>query len=308
MSQESENFEYNPGTVPNNRNRGTRLQNQVARISITFNQADNQIWLPNEFEAYHLVIRDRLIETFGVGCKFVFQLEKASTTGRLHYQCHLKFTHDKQRPLTVAEKIRAYMPGAHVTPDSKNGSTNAEFYCMKNDTRLDGPWGDDSFIIPDFTEFDAPLTGWLAQARDLMIGPIDPRHIIWIWEENGCSGKSHLATYLELKHKCIGLGLSRALDNFYAVSELPAIGYIFDIPRTLPQAFDWAEVYMSLEKIKDRNFLSTKYKPKKVLLPRIPHVLVLSNIPPKKEALSLDRWKVYKVTQNGQELTPDYTF
>lgn len=41
--------------------------------------------------------------------------------------------------------------------------------------------------------------------------------------------------------------------------------------------------------------LSTKYKPKKVLLPVIPHLVVFANVPPKREALSLDRWAIFKV-------------
>jgi hypothetical protein len=190
-------------------------------------------------------------------------------------------------------------PGIHLSPDSNRGSTQAEFYCLKrDDTYIAGPWADREYIVPDYSDILEP-TGWQLHARDILIGPPEPRFVHWIWESTGCTGKSMFTNYMELNHSVCGLGLGTARDNFYAVAELPPKrAYIFDVPRTLPKYFDWGDVYMSLEKLKDRNFLSTKYKSKKVFLPVIPHVMVFSNYPPKKECLSLDRWKIWKILGN----------
>jgi len=276
--------------------------NPVYHISWTWNKPTNATFQDGEFEAFHMVIKERL-EAQCKTDKFVFQLERGEQ-GRLHYQGYIKLA-VKERPLAWAKKVRGFMPGIHVSATSRDGSTNAEFYVMKEDTRVSGPYADKNHIIPDFSEYKTPLTGWLVEAEKMLLQPPNSRKIIWIWEEEGCTGKSHFATYMEVNHSAIGLGLGTANDNFYAVSELAARSYIFDIPRTLPKRFDWSEVYMSLEKIKDRNFLSTKYKPKKVLLPVVPHVMVLANYPPKRAALSKDRWEVWKCTSNG--LVPDNT-
>ena len=260
--------------------------------------------MESEFQQQHVDII-ALFEHKIPGAKFVFQLERGHENNKLHYQGHIKLK-TKERVLALAEKLRGTLIGIHLSPDSNIGSTDAEFYATKRDrTYVAGPWADKDRIMPDFSDLLEP-TRWSATVRDILLGPSHPRHIYWIWETEGCTGKSNFATYMEINHKVIGLGLGTATDNFYAVSELPARGYIFDIPRTLPKRFDWAEIYMSLEKIKDRNFLSTKYKPKKVILPVIPHLIVFSNYPPARAALSIDRWKVYRIVD--QELIEDTTF
>lgn len=273
---------------------GTMNINAVYRISWTWNRPDNI--LECDFAQHHVHILELLTKMFP-DCHLIFQLERGLTTARLHYQGHIKLK-VKERPATFASKCKEFMPGSlHCSPSSRAGSTQAEFYCMKKDlTTVDGPWHDSAYIIPDFSNIKEPA-GWMIPIKNILLGPMEDRTIYWIWEEEGCTGKSHFATYMEVHHKIIGLGLATAVDNFYAVSELPARGYIFDVPRTLPRRFDWAEVYMSIEKIKDRNFLSTKYKPKKVLLPVVPHVVVFSNYPPSWRALSLDRWTVFKICQ-----------
>mgnify|MGYP000490907857 CR=1 FL=1 len=228
--------------------------------------------------------------------KFIFQLERGEKTNRLHYQGQVKLD-TKMRLQQFKAAVAHLIPNAHLTPTSTDGSTNAEFYAMKAETKVEGPWADKDYIFPDYSDI-APPSGWQITARDLLLAPPLKRFIYWIWEDTGCTGKSDFTTWMELNHSCMGLGLSLAPDNFYAVSEFPRRCYIFDIPRTLPKRFDWAEVYMSLEKIKDRNFLSTKYKPKKVLLPVIPHVVVFSNQAPDLTTLSVDRWKIFKIINN----------
>jgi len=274
-------------------------KNAVYRVSFTWNKPADIV--EAEFTDKHISLSAEL-PILLPKCKFIFQLERGTTNQLLHYQGHLKLA-IKHRIVELAKKLQPVFPGIHLSPDSNVGSTNAEFYCLKKDpTYVSGPWADSEHIFEDFSDLREP-SGWTLQVKNILLGPIEERKIYWIWESQGCTGKSNFATYMEKYHKIIGLGLGTANDNFYAVSELPARGYIFDVPRTLPQRFDWGEVYMSLEKIKDRNFLSTKYKPKKVLLPVIPHLIVFANVPPKREALSLDRWAIFKVVDNT--LVPD---
>lgn len=271
----------------------------VYRMSFTWNKPADMVEAEfNEKHVNFVIDLPRILPK----CKFIFQLERGAQNQLLHYQGHLKLE-VKHRVTEVANKLRGDYPGIHLSPDSNIGSTNAEFYCLKRDaTYVSGPWADGDHIFEDFSDLREP-TGWTLQVKNILLGPVEERKIYWIWETQGCTGKSNFATYMEKYHKIIGLGLGTANDNFYAVSELTARGYIFDVPRTLPQRFDWGEVYMSLEKIKDRNFLSTKYKPKKVLLPVIPHLIVFANVPPKREALSLDRWAIFKIVNDT--LVPD---
>jgi hypothetical protein len=251
--------------------------------------------LETEFREMQERISSHLNDTFPK-CKYIYQLERGVAAQRLHYQGCLKLE-VKHRTGEVANKCKALMPGVHITPNSNLGSTDAEFYCMKDDTKVAGPWADPKHIMPDYSDLVAP-EGWQVMAKEILTAGPEPRKIYWLFEDTGKTGKSQFATYMEVYHGVIGLGLGTATDNFFAVSELPARAYIFDVPRTQPKRFDWAEVYMSIEKIKDRNFLSTKYKPKKVILPVIPHVMIFSNQLPDKAALSMDRWEVFKIVGN----------
>jgi hypothetical protein len=271
-------------------------QNAVYRLSFTWNKPSDQV--ETEFqENGHIVLKAHIESTYPKA-HYVFQLERAPTTGRLHYQGHLKLA-VKERVAQVATKLATQCPGIHISPDSNVGSTQAEFYCLKDDgSKVAGPWADKDFIVPDYSDILEP-SGWQIQAADILKGPPEPRHVHWIYEETGCTGKSMFTNYMELYHNICGLGLGTARDNFYAVAELPPKrGYIFDVPRSQPKNFDWADVYMSMEKLKDRNFMSTKYKSKKVFLPVIPHVMIFSNRAPDRRALSVDRWKVWKIENN----------
>lgn len=277
--------------------------NAIFRISWTWHLGDTIALSEEAFIAFADVVKTELSNRFQKS-KFVYQVERCPTTNRLHYQGHINLK-TKLRCDTFRQQIIDLMPLVYTRPSSKAGEAEAEFYCLKEETRVAGPWADKEHIFPDWSNLTEP-SDWMIPLKDILLGPMEDRYIYWVWEEEGCTGKSHFATWMEVKHNIIGLGLGKAADNFYAVSELPRRGYIFDIPRTLPNSFDWAEVYMSLEKIKDRNFLSTKYKPKKVLLPVIPHIIVFSNYPPKKEALSKDRWKVFKIVE--KQLQQDFTY
>lgn len=248
------------------------------------------------FEAQHAKLETELPHAFPQA-RWVFQLERGAG-GLLHYQGHLNLK-TKLRLQQVVQKLKENFRGIHLSTDSNRGGTQAEFYAMKNDeTKVAGPWHDGDFIIPDYSTI-LPPSGWGSTLKDVLTGPPVDRTIHWVWETTGKTGKTMFANWMELNTKTVVLGLGTAADNFYAVSALPSKkAYIFDVPRTQPKRWDWAEVYMSIEKIKDRNFLSTKYKPQKVFLPVAPHVLVFANQPPARKLLSDDRWRVWTIRNN----------
>lgn len=273
---------------------------QVFRMSFTWNKPADMVEV--EFTDLHKTVTPTIELSYPL-TKIIFQLERGTESQRLHFQGHLKFK-TKHRVTEVAKKLQVHFKGIHLSADSDRGSTNAEFYCMKHDeTWVMGPWHDSNWEAEDWSYLSKP-NGWQLPVARMLQGSPERRIIYWIWEETGNTGKSEFATYMEVHHNITGLGLSTALDNFYAVSAITdnggkrPNGYIFDVPRTLPKRFDWAEVYMSMEKIKDGNFLSTKYVPKKVLYSKTPHMVVFSNQAPDIQAMSIDRWRIYKVCNN----------
>lgn len=64
----------------------------------------------------------------------VWQLERAPTTGRAHYQLYCEFSE-----VTTRKRIQHHLPGAHV--EKAIGSREVcRAYCTKTETRADGPW------------------------------------------------------------------------------------------------------------------------------------------------------------------------
>jgi hypothetical protein len=168
-------------------------QNAVYRISFTWNKPADQV--EAEFQANgHIVLKAQIEATYPKA-SFVYQLERAPTTGKLHYQGHLKLA-TKERVLTVAAKLSPQLPGIHLSADSNVGSTQAEFYCLKkDDTYIAGPWADKDYIVPDYSDILEP-SGWQIQACAILRAPPEPRHVHWIYEETGCTGKSMFTNYI----------------------------------------------------------------------------------------------------------------
>lgn len=71
------------------------------------------------------------------GVKYlVYQLEKAPETGKLHYQGYIE---SKNMKFTTAKKLPGFNNETHL--EARRGTREqAREYCMKSDTRVDGPW------------------------------------------------------------------------------------------------------------------------------------------------------------------------
>lgn len=67
---------------------------------------------------------------------WVYQIERCPTTGRLHVQGYAEFS----RQVSLND-ITGWLPGAHVEP-RRGSQAQAREYCMKEDSRVEGPWED----------------------------------------------------------------------------------------------------------------------------------------------------------------------
>ena len=71
---------------------------------------------------------------------FVFQREKGHETGTEHIQMYLEFSMSKK-----FDTIKSYFPKAHI--EARNGTkSQARDYCMKEDTRISGPYEYGNFV------------------------------------------------------------------------------------------------------------------------------------------------------------------
>ncbi|AXQ66127.1 MAG: putative viral replication protein [Circoviridae sp.] len=128
--------------------------------------------------------------------------------------------------------------------------------------------------------------------------PIDDRRIYWVWDKEGCKGKTLLAKWLFLKRDNVVVLSGKAADMKHGVVEyqnkngcLPKI-VIINIPRS---TLDYVS-YTGIEEIKDMFFFSGKYEGGMVC-GKNPHVLIFANEEPQYDKMSADRWKVYNVDE-----------
>ncbi len=135
-------------------------------------------------------------------------------------------------------------------------------------------------------DMDIPRV-WQADVLRYVARDPHPRQILWIVDENGNTGKTHLAKHL-VKHKgafyCTG---GKKEDSKYAYQgERIAC---FDFARDSREYVQ----YSLLEEFKNGIYFSSKYESAMRHFPQ-PHVLVFANFEPDYDKLSADRWLVMR--------------
>jgi len=140
---------------------------------------------------------------------------------------------------------------------------------------------------------------WMTRVIALVDGPVDPRKIIWVWDELGGCGKSRLAKWLLVKRPNLGPIITggKAADMYQGVmnyiekaksdSDIPEFPglVIADIPKASHGHFSFGGV----EAIKNGCFAATKYEGGQCVF-NTPHFVVFANFPPPREEFAQNRF------------------
>lgn len=243
-----------------------------------------------------------------------FQLEKGTKHGILHYQGCFHCKPRERRSALVKELLILFPALEFPVKDylAKSISIAADRYCMKTDTRIDGPWEHNmprEKISVEIEESDIlqkeDMYPWglalIAKVANCLPDKKD-RTIYWYWSEQGCMKKTETARYLVYHHDAIIIqgGRKHVLANGY---KNPSAIYILLVPRK-DEGF---VSYASIELLKDALYMSAfgtectgSINRKK------PWVIVFANFKPNFDAMSPDRWIVENVDNPlaGAEMTP----
>lgn len=232
---------------------------------------------------------------------WVFQLEKAPTTGRLHFQGRVSLK-KRQRRSTLPIYIKK--GNIHWSAEVTENEQLSSFYCMKEETCVQGPWDDktDEWYPP---EYDLKVfLDWQQEAID-MLDSQNNRQVL-IVRDNGGQGKSRFCKYLE-KHQN-GIVIPSTLDTAdkimgficsyligkparYRVRE-PRLLFILDVPRAMGKSgVDWHKFMTCLEMLKDGRAHDWRHKATtlKFIWPKI--ICFCNDLPPP-ALLTADRWQV----------------
>lgn len=232
--------------------------------------------------------------------RFRFQLEKGEG-GVEHWQGCMTFT-SKKRRAPVRELFSDYnlqFPNIdYLEPCIK--AKAQEQYCMKEDTRIDGPWQWGEFPEePEPLRLKEPSKAWMKEILDIIKETPDDRTIHWYWSNSGGVGKTTFCKYLVHHHKAIILhgkgsdirnGITTYLQKYKVTPKL--------ILYTIPKSFNKDYLsYEGLENIKDMLFYSGKYEGSMVC-GNSPHLLVFANTTPNEAMCAADRWVVREITDD----------
>ncbi len=233
--------------------------------------------------------------------KYCIQLERGDS-GYMHLQGRIsliKKRTDAQaathlRELGLQDFKLLYTSG-EVAKNDKHA-----FYCMKTDTRVEGPWKDDDpkpKYIPRQIRDIVELYGW--QKTVIEISKIwDTRHVNMIIDKVGNKGKSTLVQYM----RCNDLACKIPFANDYkdimrmAFCMGEAKCYIIDLPRAINKEKLY-QLYSAIEELKG----GFCFDDRQVFRFRdfdCPNIWVFSNCIPDPGLLSSDRWKYWQIIDN----------
>lgn len=236
--------------------------------------------------------------------KWVFQKEQGEQTGYLHYQGRISLI--KKKSLSRFKKLLFQNDDLqyfqNIIPTITAEHRRESFYTMKVDTRIEGPFKDDDPIEYCTKQLEIFKTYELRPYQQQIIEltkDFNLRTIYLIYDNNGNSGKSLLAEYLEtnLKNTEEIPPFRLMEDIFQWVCTRPIKqNYIVDMPRGMKKD-KLGEFYSGIEVIKNGVAYDKRYNAKKIRFDR-PNIFVFTNTLPKFELLSIDRWKVYEITKD----------
>jgi len=222
--------------------------------------------------------------------------------GYLHYQGRISLMKKKRvnELKNLLLENNYYLSKAHFSP-TVNNNVGQVFYCMKLDTRIDGPWTDKDekeVPIPKQLAIIENLYPYQQEIIDRALYCWSPRNINVLIDTEGCKGKSTLALHCAV-HK-IGKqipSVNSYLDIMQCVMSMPISGlYFIDMPRAINKN-KLIEFYGGIESIKNGYCFDFRYKYTEKYF-NSPEIWIFSNKYPQKDLMSRDRWKYWCIENN----------
>lgn len=226
-----------------------------------------------------------LLEKFDTEAQKYGRQEEVGASGNYHIQGCWSFKHPrrftaikKKLPRIHLEKMKGTWEQAHgYATDPKKRKPNGKV------------WSSEVILVD-------PMDGkewyeWQIDLMEILRDKPDDRTIIWLWDREGCCGKTTLAKHICMNYKGAYYLQGKGNDIKYGVAQMkePRI-LIFDYTRSLESFVSWE----AIESVKNGIFFCGKYESTmKIYNP--PHVVCFANFKPDETKLSVDRWLIQKV-------------
>jgi hypothetical protein len=245
----------------------------------------------------------------GIAKKWTVQLESGKESGYEHWQGRVSLI-KKARGTELMNLLKGagHPIPEYLKPTVTNEHKKEAFYCLKEDTRIKGPWSDQDeevYIPRQFKNINLYL--WQQKVIDSG-NEFNDRIVDCIIDKGGCNGKSTCARLCMLHHKGIklpchndGIKLIQATCNMLMARKERKPSHVFvDMPRAMGKE-KLGGLYTAIEEIKggyvydERNHFQEWWYDS-------PRVWVFTNQEPDVSYLSADRWRMWEII--GGDLVP----
>lgn len=255
---------------------------EVVSKKKTINPAKRWCFTLNNFTEKEIC---SIVPTIYKKCNIGIIGKEVGESGTPHLQGYIEFK-SKTRPLTHFKLKRI-----HWEKCKGNRESNIE-YCSKDGNvilyhGIEKPY---DLIIDKFYE-------WEQYVIDILKDEPHERHIHWIWEDEGCAGKTTFCKWVYMNYKDVVVLSGKASDmkncvlSYYETNRrLPKV-VLIDIPRSTNTDF---LSYQGIEEIKNMFFYSGKYEGG-MICGKPPHLFIFANEYPNVNKCSQDRWKIKNI-------------
>lgn len=223
--------------------------------------------------------------------KFTFQKEKGELDGYIHWQGRISL----MIKLRLQELVKKEPIKGKWTITSGENKDN-DFYCQKEDTRIEGPWTDAYIKIPKQYRIEN-LYEWqkniIAITKDF-----DSRTVHIVINRCGNIGKSTLIGYMccnRLARKIPPLNNYKDIMRM-VMCQPESSTYLVDMPKGLDKRH-MNEFFSAIESIKDGHVWDDRYGYKERWFDS-PTVIVFTNVKPMESYLTLDRWRFHEIEES----------
>nr|QXP07598.1 MAG: replication associated protein [Arizlama virus] len=247
---------------------------------------------------------DDLLKSMKTHCKkYSFQKEKGEETGFIHFQGRVSLK-IKQRLSGIIALFG--IKEMHWSITSKPNRDNT-FYVTKEESRIEGPWSDESkdIYIPyqykGILDNLRPFQQSIFDKKD----DRDPRKVNIVIDERGNRGKSSLAAIMEIMGYAIDMPpcndgeklVQSLLDMCYEKTRDPKVIFI-DLPRSMNQEKLFG-MYTAIEQIKKGKLYDFRYNYKSWWIDA-PQIWVFCNTEPHRGYISRDRWNMWYINDSNE--------
>ena len=234
--------------------------------------------------------------------KWTFQLEKGEESGYVHWQGRMSLWKVKRKTelMNLMQGMNMKVP-AYLEPTTTKEHKKEAFYCMKEDTRVEGPWSDrdqPAYVPRQYRSIE--LWPWQQAVVDSR-KEFDFRTVDCIVDYKGCTGKSTLASLVDLNYGGIdmpttndGEKLTQSLCNILIAKDCRDPGLVmFDMPRSQNKDKLYG-LYTAIEQVKKGKVWDMRNSYKEWWFDS-PRIWVFTNAMPETNLLSQDRWRFWEI-------------